>query len=84
MERIEIVRGPASALFGADAFLGVINIKTRTGKSLSGVTAWTGLDAGRRWAQRFRAPPPRRMRRICWSPLWGSRIRSPRAPSSSG
>src|SRR4051812_6240001 len=27
IERIEVVRGPASALFGADAFLGVINIK---------------------------------------------------------
>jgi iron complex outermembrane receptor protein len=42
VERIEIVRGPASALFGADAFLGVINIKTRSGKSLSGGTAWLG------------------------------------------
>ena len=40
VERIEVVRGPASALFGADAFLGVINIKTRSGKSLSGATAW--------------------------------------------
>lgn len=39
IERIEIVRGPASALFGADAFLGVINIKTRTGKSLGGGSA---------------------------------------------
>jgi outer membrane receptor for ferrienterochelin and colicins len=43
VERIEIVRGPGSALFGADAFLGVINISTRTGKSLSGSTAWLGL-----------------------------------------
>jgi outer membrane receptor for ferrienterochelin and colicins len=51
IERIEIVRGPASALFGADAFLGVINIKTRTGKSLSGVTAGlTGGYAGRKLA----------------------------------
>jgi outer membrane receptor for ferrienterochelin and colicins len=45
VERIEVVRGPGSALFGADAFLGVINIKTRSGKSLSGATAW--LAAGR-------------------------------------
>jgi outer membrane receptor for ferrienterochelin and colicins len=45
IERIEVVRGPASALFGADAFLGVINIKTRSGKSLNGGTAW--LTAGR-------------------------------------
>src|SRR5579871_2927114 len=28
IERIEIVRGPGSALYGADAFLGVINIIT--------------------------------------------------------
>jgi outer membrane receptor for ferrienterochelin and colicins len=45
VERIEIVRGPGSALFGADAFLGVINVLTRSGKSLSGGTAWLG--AGR-------------------------------------
>ncbi len=31
IERIEIVRGPASALYGANAFLGVINIVTRVG-----------------------------------------------------
>jgi outer membrane receptor for ferrienterochelin and colicins len=29
VERIEIIRGPASAMYGADAFLGVINIVTR-------------------------------------------------------
>jgi outer membrane receptor for ferrienterochelin and colicins len=45
IERIEVVRGPASALFGADAFLGVINIKTRSGSSLNGAAAW--LSAGR-------------------------------------
>jgi iron complex outermembrane receptor protein len=45
VERIEVVRGPASALFGADAFLGVINIKTRSGKSLTGANAW--LAGGR-------------------------------------
>ncbi len=29
IKQIEIVRGPASALYGADAFLGVVNIITR-------------------------------------------------------
>jgi outer membrane receptor for ferrienterochelin and colicins len=43
VERIEIVRGPGSALFGADAFLGVINVITRTGKSLSGGTISVGV-----------------------------------------
>jgi outer membrane receptor for ferrienterochelin and colicin len=30
IERIEIIRGPASALYGADAFSGVINVISRT------------------------------------------------------
>ena len=34
--RIEVIRGPASALYGADAFLGVVNIITKMGKDLSG------------------------------------------------
>ena len=29
IERIEIVRGPGSALYGANAFLGVVNIITK-------------------------------------------------------
>jgi iron complex outermembrane receptor protein len=45
IERIEIVRGPASALFGADAFLGLINIRTRSGAGLRGAAAW--LTVGR-------------------------------------
>ncbi len=47
IERIEIIRGPASALYGADAFLGVINIVTRSGESVHGLTfrgagGWVG------------------------------------------
>jgi iron complex outermembrane receptor protein len=30
VDRIEVIRGPASALYGAGAFLGMINIRTRT------------------------------------------------------
>jgi iron complex outermembrane receptor protein len=33
VDRIEVVRGPSSSLYGADAFFGVVNVITRTGKS---------------------------------------------------
>lgn len=36
IQQIEIIRGPASALYGADAFLGVINIVTRRPDQLEG------------------------------------------------
>jgi len=36
IERIEIIRGPASALYGADAFLGVVNVITREAASIQG------------------------------------------------
>lgn len=32
--RIEVIRGPGSALYGADAFAGVINIITKTGQDI--------------------------------------------------
>ena len=39
VERIEIISGPASALYGANAFNGVINIITREGDSDPGIEA---------------------------------------------
>ncbi len=33
VDRIEVVRGPSSSLYGANAFFGVVNVITRTGKS---------------------------------------------------
>ncbi|MDB4996932.1 MAG: TonB-dependent receptor, partial [Myxococcaceae bacterium] len=43
IERIEVVRGPGSALYGADAFNGVINIITKQpGDGTSGVNAGFG------------------------------------------
>ncbi|GAC1570714.1 MAG: hypothetical protein NVS3B20_02440 [Polyangiales bacterium] len=47
IERIEIVRGPGSALYGADAFGGVVNIITKTpGEGKSGVAATVGTQKG--------------------------------------
>lgn len=42
--RIEIIRGPGSALYGADAFAGVINIITKTADQIPGLLA--GARAG--------------------------------------
>jgi len=42
IERIEIIRGPGSALYGAEAFAGVINIITRTSAETPGTTLTAG------------------------------------------
>ncbi|MFC1705369.1 TonB-dependent receptor plug domain-containing protein [Planctomycetota bacterium] len=36
VKKIEVVRGPGSALYGANAFLGVVNVVTRKGGELQG------------------------------------------------
>ena len=36
IDRVEIIRGPSSSLYGAGAFFGVINIITRSGRDLKG------------------------------------------------
>lgn len=35
-ERVEVIRGPASSLYGANAFFGVVNIITKSGATLDG------------------------------------------------
>lgn len=60
IERVEVIRGPASALYGTNAFFGVVNIVTRTGRSVDGAvvhveggslgTAMVRALAGRRLA----------------------------------
>ncbi|BAN34938.1 hypothetical protein SCD_n01102 [Sulfuricella denitrificans skB26] len=39
IERIEFVPGPGSAIYGANAFFGVINVITKQGKSIEGTEA---------------------------------------------
>jgi len=42
--RIEVIRGPGSAIYGADAFAGVINVITKTAAEMEGTE--TGLRLG--------------------------------------
>ncbi|MDQ1814182.1 TonB-dependent receptor [Massilia sp. CCM 9210] len=43
--RIEVIRGPGSALYGADAFSGVINVVTKTAADLRGVESGVRLGS---------------------------------------
>lgn len=52
-QRVEIIRGPASALYGSDAFFGVVNVITRTGESLE--RASVDIESGTLGTQLFRA-----------------------------
>ncbi|HEV2341561.1 MAG TPA: TonB-dependent receptor [Candidatus Acidoferrales bacterium] len=44
IQRVEVIRGPASSLYGANAFFGVVNIITKRGRDMKGaqVTAEAG------------------------------------------
>jgi len=36
IERVEVIRGPSSSLYGTNAYLAVVNVITRTGRALKG------------------------------------------------
>ena len=54
IDRIEVVRGPAPASYGANAFMGVINIITRSGEdgARAGAMAGAGGSDYREWVAR--------------------------------
>lgn len=37
IDRVEVIRGPASSLYGSSAFMGIVNVKTKRGKDLDGM-----------------------------------------------
>ena len=47
--RIEVIRGPGSALYGADAFSGVINIITKTAADLNGTEQGVRVGSFNSW-----------------------------------
>lgn len=51
IERVEFIRGPSSSIYGSNAFFGVINVITRTGKTHKGPAA--SLELGSLGSQRL-------------------------------
>ena len=45
VERIEVIRGPASSLYGTNAMLGIVNVVTREGYALDGFEVSGGLSS---------------------------------------
>ncbi len=45
IDRIEVIRGPSSSLYGTNAFLGVINVITKRGRDIRGFEASTELGS---------------------------------------
>jgi iron complex outermembrane receptor protein len=58
-ERVEIIRGPASSLYGDSAFFAVVNVITRPGASIGGGTV--ALEAGNLGTRMARASVGRRL-----------------------
>ena len=63
VDRIEVVRGPQSALYGSDAIAGVINVVTRTG---GGPSAQAQVEGGSRSMLRGAASTTGEARGVRW------------------
>ena len=56
ISRIEVIRGPGSAVYGADAFSGVINIITKSAAEneggAAGIRAWAAFNSRDIWVRK--------------------------------
>ena len=64
IERIEIVRGPLSSIYGSEAMSGVIHIVTRSG---DGTSTNFSMSAGRFWTREVQASHRRKWQRFAFS-----------------
>ena len=55
IKRIEIVTGPGGVLWGANSFLGVLNIISKDADDVNGLEVSAGYGDGNGWKQDFRA-----------------------------
>lgn len=53
IDRVEIIRGPGSSLYGSNAFFAVVNVVTRRGKDLDGAEASFAAGSYDRYQGRF-------------------------------
>jgi iron complex outermembrane receptor protein len=53
VDRVEIIRGPSSSLYGTNAFFGVINVLTKRGRDLKGVELSTEIGSYESYKGRF-------------------------------
>jgi len=53
IDRVEIIRGPSSSLYGANAFFGVINVITKRGRDIKGAAVSTEVGSYDSYKGRF-------------------------------
>jgi iron complex outermembrane receptor protein len=53
IDRVEIIRGPSSSIYGANAFFGVINVLTKRGRDIKGVEVSTEAGSYDSYKGRF-------------------------------
>jgi iron complex outermembrane receptor protein len=53
IDRVEVVRGPSSSLYGASAFFAVVNVITRRGRDLQGAEAAVEAGSHESWRGRL-------------------------------